>query len=47
MSLNGKVAGTTRAWRRDGVWMTGVNLDESGFVQGRNTAKVYAIEPSP
>ena len=44
ISLNGKVAGTSRAWKRGDTWMTGVNLDADAFVEGKNVTKVYAID---
>ncbi|MBK8293988.1 MAG: sulfatase-like hydrolase/transferase [Solirubrobacterales bacterium] len=41
IAVNGKVAGTTRAWERDGVWMTGMNLPIGAFRKGENTIGYY------
>lgn len=43
VTLNGEVAATTRAWKRDGTWVTAVNLSEDAFRQGKNPTGVYAI----
>ncbi|MGB0121326.1 MAG: hypothetical protein WBP55_10275, partial [Solirubrobacterales bacterium] len=41
VAVNGKVAATTRAWQRDGVWMTGVNVPVSAFRKGLNRIGFY------
>ncbi|MDQ2700864.1 MAG: sulfatase-like hydrolase/transferase [Actinomycetota bacterium] len=41
VAVNGKVAATTRAWQRDGKWMTGVNVPPDAFRKGENTLALY------
>lgn len=44
VAVNGVVAATTRAWNRDGTWMTGVNLPEGSFREGTNRITLYATD---
>ena len=41
VAVNGKVAATTRAWQRNGKWMTGVNVPAEAFRKGENSLALY------
>ena len=41
VAVNGEVAATSRAWERDGAWMTGVNVPVDSFRKGTNTIGLY------
>ncbi|MGA7434963.1 MAG: sulfatase-like hydrolase/transferase [Solirubrobacterales bacterium] len=41
VAVNGKVAATTRAWQRDGAWMTAVNVPVDAFRKGTNRIVLY------
>lgn len=43
VAVNGKVAATTGAWERDGVWMTGVNVPASSYRKGMNDVELFAV----
>jgi hypothetical protein len=43
VTLNGRVVATTRAWKTDGQWMTGVILPDGGFRDGANLIGLYEI----
>lgn len=45
VAVNGKVVATTRAWQRDGVWMTGVNVPDSSFRKGKNQLALFSYRP--
>lgn len=45
VTVNGKVAATTRAWQRDGVWMTAVNVPDSSFRKGENELALFSYLP--
>ena len=46
VAVNGKFAATTRAWQRDGVWMTGTNLPIDAFRKGSNRIELFSA-PGP
>lgn len=44
VAVNGEIAATTRAWQRDGSWLTGVNLPADALREGPNRIDLYAVD---